>query len=1232
MLNVNEFDIKTGRTLTAYDPILQSRRPRCREIEHSYLEHWLNHHGLSECQLWLARLYSGVHAADQQRLEQEGKVLVFANGEIGYFTDAEMARLMTQGDVSRGIFPLYGNNRDLAHNLIAYGSLLVSGGLNSTILQSEAGPIKLLVIDEENQNCGSLPLVSRNSQSIEPERFERLLARLGDGTMLVNHSTVRAFASPAQQSSGQRLQSVSQFRAATPDAPGMFKGTLSGSDWVDELGVDAICSLSVIKGDGGQLSTPGLHLLSQLWLNRKRDARHSTQAVGSQLKGTIPDAIATELNPLVLTQAKKFSSIAGDVDQLADYYLRSQEVYGNLAQDPQTTIDDSNPDWLSQILQQDHYGVMVGGFPSVIDKLERFSRHERLEQALRGVRIPSAMAQPHGQLKPWEVCNRDLPEGALVAYYRSPVPNVSAVAIAINHPSALKQADPEAFQQHGVSYLNPWSARNIAITDFDGDVNAYFVGYRPVERNLPSWVREQLKATESMPPEAQYEAARQLFSELIQQLENNPEQASLRSADYPKIVAEFITRNDPARKPPEIVKQVKLKHPWRDNESLAKATWRAWFLTAENPIGRVANAGMVLQSFALECRYTRNNEAKETLLNQISSRYHQLLNGPEIGKLVIPDNASLHAKGLPAYYFRTRLQTLANAGPVLSKIQDVNQRKLHIVHHLKMAHDLLSDVANGPNASNLQTAVDAAKSARAIDEQLYGFAIALQYKPHLLRQHRKDPTVYTGDRPMPTNTDEPIGWMVEAVNQLYEEHSLHRADNVGMRFGSLMDGIEFNETQKRDAERIVTTYLKLMSERAEAQRQRHNDPTANQQPYLILTSVQSGRSLTVERLLDATKGNETLTQDLWRAAGATNWRVEIEATQENDPHRLNQLNRFIVKRSQNGKPMHLLGWVSEASAKQQQLSDFFQNRRHLRLDSPRVEVHPPRMLENDTEGLMHRTMKFLRESRDRIPPSEQAAYAAAMWSLKLPTGERFRSRSGQRVEKQAKLGMGVALQLFPEAVGDRLKQLPPLRLSGGRYRETTPAPGEHRIMTHLYQYLDKAGWIQQKVGVALVEPGGGLKHLGYLGDRTLPLPAGLTFKAEIAIHPALQASDSLSQISIQVKELLERNRLGRGQPRSVLGSYAPTYQELQDWWRAARAQKAADKLDAIGQLGQRLVECYRHELGSARASPPPNYRTLEVVLDLAECHAMTQAIKAMPQAVQPRSFQEPRRSQQGVER
>jgi hypothetical protein len=137
-----------------------------------------------------------------------------------------------------------------------------------------------------------------------------------------------------------------------------------------------------------------------------------------------------------------------------------------------------------------------------------------------------------------------------VAYYRSPFPNVGAAAIAINNIRSLRWNDPESYDKQGVIFLNPWTAKNIAITDFDGDRNGCFVGFTAADvedpngigTKLPDYLRSQLEKLSNHPEAEQYEAARALIQEVI------AEQVWVKPADYPIAVTEIIQANAPDRR------------------------------------------------------------------------------------------------------------------------------------------------------------------------------------------------------------------------------------------------------------------------------------------------------------------------------------------------------------------------------------------------------------------------------------------------------------------------------------------------------------------------------------------------------------------------------------------------------------------------------------------------------------------------------------------------------------
>lgn len=1142
MLNITEFDVKTGVMLQEFDPATQTLQPKQKQVEHSFLEYWLQSSGIKNAQLFLGKFYDRVSDVDRQRLEADSKILVFSNGRTGYFADPETARLITEGDSARGIQSIYAADRNTAHNLVAYGSLIVSDGMSSTVIDSATTGRKarILVIDDEARSHGGEVLRDRNNRAIPSEDLNQLYDKMGDGTMLVaapvmkrlltateveqaiakvleksgieadiselintyqQEGTLKAAPIPSEaaEAINKRLNylthtTVTQFRAATPDLPGMVKGTLATSRWCERLGVDAIISRNDIKGDDGILSEPGIKEVEQFWINRKSDGKYGEQVVGPQVKGCIPDAALTEFNPHMLAQAEALAAVAVDPRRLGQYYLDQKDKQREvLATDDSGVAEQS--DWLYEVLKSDQFG-QLDQFSKINYELDRYLRGERVDLAVGGIYVPSAMAQHHAQLMPWEVCNKDLPHGAIVAYYRSPFPNVGAAAIAINNTEILEQADSEALRKEGVAYLNPWTAKHVAITDFDKDANGYFVGYLPAVDDLPNRIRAQLASLDGRSPAEQYEAGQSLFGQLIAQMQAEPEQALIRPGNFPVAVAEIIDRNAPDRKPPEIVKQQKVKHTWdQEQESLSEATWRAWEITANNPTGKVANVGMILQSLALETQYIAT-EQKEPLLVQISTHYKKLLESDT----VIPDDAALLSNGFPAYGLRDRMDAIAQATEQLSTMLDVEQRQQFVEAQLNDVYQLLTDVVDGPNAVNLQTAVDTAKSSKGIDESIQAFAKALAHKPHELRQHQKDSTIYTNGKLMPTNTQEPIGWGVEAMNRLYEATQLAEYPNEAYRD---LFPKNFTSEQEEKALAIVEAYNNLVKQAIETKERLRENRPGDQQPSLILTSPKTGKQLTLQRLCDVNPDDSPI----WKANGETNWQTFIQV---NPRVSKNNPEQFLVQRvlhTQDGTETRVpLGFVAPGSATEHQFEERLRQHSHIPIANPIVQLRPPLALQSDAKEQLAKAAHYLQSAVAEIPAEERMAYASAMW--------------------RQSAGMGIVLKAFTPEVCQQLQTVPEITLTGIQ-RETNEAgripDGEYTVRFSQYAYQTKDGETRTTQSVATVEADGTEKQFGAIGPRSMRLPIGTTVTAKITTPLADKVTAKTAIGDITIKKISEHD-------------------------------------------------------------------------------------------------------------
>ena len=430
MLQAAQFDVKTGKPIqVAIDGQWQSA---VKQIEHSYLEHWCQSNNVDVVgRFSVAQFYESVSDSDRRQLESEDKYLVFSSGSEGYFTDFKTAQLMTLG--SETVEPIYAGDRNAAHNSVAYGGLVASDGVASTSLSLA----HILVIDDENRKSGSTPLVDRSGQTIPDYQLKHLYDKMGDGTMLVSDPTMRSLQTSDEREqialkAGDRSdvgvdistlvqdiakadaavtmeerqqialarRSVYQFRAASPELPGMAKGTMSSSQWCERLGVDAIISLNDIKGDDRRLSRLGVQEISNFWINRKATASYGQQTVGPQVKYNIPEATRLEINPRVQEKAQQLGQVAGDYDALSQRYLKHKESERKRPYEDaeEEGFSNSRPDWLYNALASDKHGQLTDQ-ASVVRGLEYYIKGEWQRLSANGTSVPSANGAAPQQAK-----------------------------------------------------------------------------------------------------------------------------------------------------------------------------------------------------------------------------------------------------------------------------------------------------------------------------------------------------------------------------------------------------------------------------------------------------------------------------------------------------------------------------------------------------------------------------------------------------------------------------------------------------------------------------------------------------------------------------------------------------------------------------------------------------------------------------------------------------------------
>ncbi|MEM9215652.1 MAG: hypothetical protein AAGD25_15085 [Cyanobacteria bacterium P01_F01_bin.150] len=1251
------FDPKTGQPL--FDTVEGVSEQRWKESKYSFLEHWLDQHHLPKDDFWVGTAYQSDHSGEidttleQQRLEQEGKYLIFTNGKDGYFASQEMAQLMSEGDPSRGIGSIFANNRNSPHNYVAYGSLVASDGIEEVSLgndePSEAGhsvslgskdkSVRILVIDDENRSHGDETLSDRRGREVSAKDLSKLYDKMGDGTMLVSPSVMRSLVRDEEQeqlmaqamkkagvseditdlsdtalmdqavADGERRidrfagRLVSQFRAAStdPDMPGIAKGTMQSSCWAERLGVDAIISTNDIKGDDGKFSTPGIHEVSDFWINRKSDAQHGTQVVGPQVKGTIPEATLQEFNPRMKEQAEKLASVASDPQQLLAYYVEKKDLQQRLQ--PEDELDERS-DWIYDAAKADTHGVLTG-FSKLNRGLDKFLRRERVDVATHGISVPSAMAQHHSQLKPWEVANKDLPQDAIVAYYRSPFPNVGAAAIAINNPAAIQAADPEAFAKHGVAYLNPKTAKNIAITDFDSDANGYFVGYEATESGLADRMREQLSDVEERPFSEQYEAGRSLIAQMINESERLPEPSAIRPVEdgYPLAVKEFVERNAPDRKPAEIKKQPKIKHPWHESERRESATYRAWQVTANNPTGKAANLAMTLRSLADQTRYVPP-EKQEGLVNQISKHFQGVRKQVETGRLTLPSNTELDTKGFPPYHLDARVQSLADAAPELSRIHDPKHRQSFIQDKLDETHSLLTDLVDGPLAVNLQTAVDVAKSARGIDEDIHHLAKRFAYQKDALRDSHKDHRVYTGGMVMPTSIDDPINWAVQEANQLYEDSQLPELPNASFKElfpkHDLDGNPSYTNAQASLGETIASKYNALNADAVAARERLRGKAERDAQPTLLV-ETEDGRQLQVEKILESDPSQRL---PIWRSQADQHLGDKIEL--HNVSTGKEQTINAVLDR--DGTRYDLCP-ISLESINAHQLDQRMRPGQAIIIANPSLTIQPAYAIQNDADEMFERASEYLDSAIDGLVAEERMPVSSGSWR---------NSHS-----------MGPVLKRMTPELTERLQSpIPAVKITGLQHHDRQYGSfedGQYKIRFNPMTYK-QGGKTVTNPGIFLLSEDGEETSLGKVDERHIrPRPGTVAIAAikripdpkgngpgRVAMVELQQLETDrgwvkngeqlLEELDASVDHVSENPHYPTGQFVDQGSYYQPTLYEAIKWGLDAASAHNTVEMAFTEQVKDALIEHGRQTTG--QESPLPDYTTPEITINMVKFEQM----------------------------
>ncbi|MBE9062868.1 hypothetical protein [cf. Phormidesmis sp. LEGE 11477] len=1219
MLQISRIDIKTGAELKATVGGVQ--QPQEKLVENSYLEHWLKKHQLVDSQLYVGRITQYVDDVDRQRLEEvDNKVFIFSNGEDAYFTDPDTARLITQGDPSREISPIYADDRESPHNFVAYGGLPLSDGKTYTVVSSTpTRRVQILIVNSNSkeQPFGDQPLLDKDGRPTSRQQRVDLLKKIGDGTMLLPEPTIKDLITPEKREEitaralekagvsaditsitqeADQLESaldaaeraiddyasrlVTQFRAATPDLPGVLKGTATASIWCDRLNVDAIVSIDDIKGDSEQFQ-PGIIELDELWINSKEVAEYGQQAVGAQVKSFVPEATLRELTPQVERQVAELAEVASDHIKLKQHYIKEK--------DGRQDVD--RPDPLLKVLEADRFNQLTG-FSKVNKELNRHLQGEWKFNALQGIRVPSAIAQNHDGLEAWEVCNKQLDHGAILSVYRSPFPSATAAGIVINNKNAIGEGDPEALRKEGVIYLPPWLAENVLITDYDGDRNGCIEGYEPTVDDLPEQLRLEMKKVENLEPEEQYEAWRSLVGKTINAMEKG-EDSRIAPGAYPLVVKEFIEKNDPKVRPPQIAKREKVKHSWKQNEPRAEATFRAARAVAADKIGEVSNLSMVLQALASEMLYTPE-EKQAGLLKQVAGHYAGLLekDKAENGASFIPTDDWLKEQGFQAYRFRERMEWISKVGRRIDKVRDPLARRVLIKENLQQASALVMDFVNGPNAAQLQAAVDSKKSQEGINALLHRFGKALRHKPDLLRETQKLPQNYTGNQTILTSTEEPIAWSTEAVNEAYQDaQQLPELPNKA--FKDLVPK-DCTPAQESRALKMALAYNQLVNSWRVAKERLQERRPEDQQATLLVTT-KSNRQLVIHSIEDRDS-----VLPIWRANEKTDWTIKVSKNVQAESDSTQFPAQLVFTDKAGKERTEELGYVSAASAAEHNLDSRIQHwHKPLVIESPHAKIQPPYAQENNADELMAIASRYAETAVAQIPEEERAAYLSALWR-----------------ESDT---MGFGLKHFPDLLAERVVTVPEIKIAGIQYQpEAVQAipDGECTVRFSEYTYQTKAGIKKTSPSISIVTSDGDEMHLGTIDARSIHLPIGTAVTANITAESSGKTAvmQVLDVVTTEVNEAAIDEAVEEPISDQESSGYAPTRRELLCWAETAVREGDEKKVSEIIEIGTGLKLAYSEATGDRENKPPLDYSHPSVVLNPSTHEEMRQAVSKSSQS------------------
>ncbi|WP_258040864.1 hypothetical protein [Pseudanabaena sp. BC1403] len=388
----------------------------------------------------------------------------------------------------------------------------------------------------------------------------------------------------------------------------------------------------------------------------------------------------------------------------------------------------------------------------------------------------------------------------------------------------------------------------------------------------------------------------------------------------------------------------------------------------------------------------------------------------------------------------------------------------------------------------IQRAVDTPKSARKVNEDEFQFCQKVaKYKQVEWIKDKDNSYAYIGTEGIKTNTQDPVGWMVEQANQIYKEYSLIGDRNYN-RFDHIFPKDSHTAADSEWAKGVATHYNKLISEAAASRsRLEHEEGIA-------LTATSSkGNKIEIVSVISTDPDGES---PIWEIARKGE-NVDIQMAKNKDWKTEKQYPyKAVALIDQSKIDVGLISPTTLAAyGKTIEKDKIFGN---LKLEFQLG------ISKNDVDDKFAAAEKYLETQRDAIPETERDRRAAALW------------HNNNRA---------IAGKMFTEFVANRLQELQveQIKVIGLQYETNELKDRQWQPNESLNCRMAIESNLQSPIydkRVIQVQTGDQWKNMGVVHNDAAYLPIGSQFIANINISVSKKDADlAIDRSTLKLPEI-----------------------------------------------------------------------------------------------------------------